>query len=89
MDIAGLPSHPNTVEECVDIYPPNRACDPHRAIMALKMLRLLLAVATVFCIYAVGNLLYALLLLLKNPHRALTKKARDSMLLFRKPAHFM
>ncbi|CAI8050545.1 Epoxide hydrolase 4, partial [Geodia barretti] len=45
--------------------------------MALKKLRLLAAVAVLFCVYAVGQLLYVLFALLRNPRKALKRTARD------------
>ena len=46
--------------------------------MALKKLHLLAAVAVLFCVYAVGQLLYVLFTLLRNPRKALKRTARDS-----------
>ena len=46
--------------------------------MALKKLRLLAAVVVLFCVYAVGQLLYVLFALLRNPRKALKRTARDS-----------
>ena len=51
------------------------ACIPK---MALKKLRLLAAVAVLFCVYAVGQLLHVLFALLRNPRKALKRTARDS-----------
>ena len=46
--------------------------------MSLKKLRLLAAVAVLFCVYAVGQLLHVLFALLRNPRKALKRTARDS-----------
>ena len=46
--------------------------------MALKKLHLLAAVAVLFCVYAVGQLLYVLFTLLRIPRKALKRTARDS-----------
>ena len=44
----------------------------------LKKLSFLVVLAALFCVYAVGQLLYVLLVFISNPCRALRKTARDS-----------
>ena len=44
----------------------------------VKKLRLLAALTVLLCVYAVGELLYVLFIVLRNPRKALRRTARDS-----------